>query len=107
MDKKQAEAAARAMLEPGRQVQEERRGRQVKAVHTRREQHLMCGFGVLGLVVAVGTAFFMHRNLLAFVGIGAPVGIVAGGLMVSWRRASLRSNHSANRVPQEPRDSST
>lgn len=97
MDEKQAEATARAILEHGRQAQAERRRGQANALQARSErrfeQRLIGGFGMLGLVVAVAMAFFVHKNMLAFVGTGAPAGIVAGSLVVSWRRVVLRSNH--------------
>jgi len=102
MDEEQAEAAAHAILGPGRQAQEEPRHKKVKVMtHARREQRLVGGFGLLGLVVAAAMAFFMHKNALAFGGIGAPMGVVVGRLIVSWSRLVSPRNYSIKRTQTE------
>lgn len=95
MDKTQAEAAAQAVLLPSREAQEEMR--RSKAIQARKlaQQRFISRFALLGLVAGVVIGYFMHKNMLAFLGFGGAVGIVVGGVVASWPGRASRASYSS------------
>lgn len=92
MDKTQAEVVANALLQPARQAQEEERLAKAERERKVARQRLIARFAILGVVIGSLIGYFMHKNVLAFLGSGGAVGVVVGALVASWPRKASRAS---------------
>lgn len=86
MDKSQADAIARAMLEPDLKVQEELRQKRVAEDRSLADRRLVAWFSLPGFALGAAMAYFIGHRLASGAIWGGIAGSSVGWAAVWWRR---------------------